>query len=376
VLGLRGGWSWFAAALVGFSPVYLFQGLQPQSDVPALVWVTAAVFWAWQSRERPKLAIAAGLATALAVTIRPANVLCFVPVVIGLWGSGRRLGLWALAGLPFAAGLAWYNAAMYGAPWRTGYGSVGHFFGAEYAGPTIMAYAKWLPLFFTPLILLAVVAPFRREIAGRVRALLGAWGAVFAGFYLVYWCTHDNWYNMRFVLPAAPALLIAALLVLKEWSARRGWDLFAPPTSWRAALPTVVLVGAALGWAAVETARRQVMYWMEFNQGHRHAALWLRDNLPRNAVVFAKHTSNSVWYYTDLPLLRMDQPAARAPETLSGLAAANRPIYALTQHWERAGFQWGAGKGDGRPDLPGRWERMMVMEDGELMVWRWVGAEG
>ncbi|MEO6568829.1 MAG: hypothetical protein ABIO94_08705, partial [Opitutaceae bacterium] len=101
--GLPEGWAWLAGGMVGASAVYLFQALQPQSDGPALVWVTAAVYWAWSSREKPWHAVLAGGATTLAVLIRPSNLLCVVPVLLCLAGNWRQTLGWALAGLPGAA---------------------------------------------------------------------------------------------------------------------------------------------------------------------------------------------------------------------------------------------------------------------------------
>jgi hypothetical protein len=369
-MGLPDGWAWLAAAIVGLSPVYLFQGLQPQSDGPALVWVTAAVTWAWTSRQTPWHAVLAGLATALAVLIRPSNVLCLIPVVLCLAGSWRRLVTWALAGMPAAVWLMWYQHHVYGSWHQTGYGDVLSGFGGRFILPTLRAYAIWLPEMFTPVVLVALAAPFLQAIAGRVRLVLTAWCVVFGAFYAVYWCTWDNWYNMRFVLPAMPAAIVLGLLAtrvaLQRARARHPWSSRA-----YFALGAIAVV-AILGWVSARTSARRVLYWVGVNREHAVGARWLRDHVPADAVVFAKPATNPLMYYTDFVFVRSDHPAVRdSPAWFERLAQAGRPIYALTYHWEARGLdRVHDAHGDGHPDLPGDWERVAAVWEDDLFVWR------
>jgi hypothetical protein len=53
LLGLPRGWSLAGAVLLAASPLYLFMSLWAMSDVPAMVYATAAVICAWKGRERP-----------------------------------------------------------------------------------------------------------------------------------------------------------------------------------------------------------------------------------------------------------------------------------------------------------------------------------
>lgn len=370
-MGLPNGWAWLAAAIIGLSPVYLFQALQPQSDGPALVWVTAAVYWAWNSRERPWQALLAGLATALAVLIRPSNALCFVPILICLAGHRRQLVMWMLAGLPGAAWWMWYNQTLYGHALTTGYGEVFMNFGPQYILPTLKSYARWLPIYFTPVVLLALVAPFSKSIGRTARWMLASWIAVFAVFYAFYWCTWDNWYNMRFLLPAAPAMVVLGLLLLRSWLQRREIGLLGDRIGPRSTALSALLVGGLLSILIAGCWDQRVVYWMHANRVPAVAALWMREHLPSNAVVFAKPMTNSLMYYTDFSFVRSDHPLARSPAFVERLAAAGRPIHAVTFHWEERGFKWGAGRGSGYPDLPGRWERRMVLCEGEVLVWTW-----
>jgi len=123
-------WAILGAAVLAVSPLYLEYALQAMSDLPALVWVTASVLAAWTSREtasRPasKLwPLSAGFALALAVLIRPSNLLALAPLAIVLGGSPRRWAIFALGGLPGAIFLCLYNLAAYGHLMTTGYGDV------------------------------------------------------------------------------------------------------------------------------------------------------------------------------------------------------------------------------------------------------------
>jgi hypothetical protein len=376
--GLGAGWDWLAAGIIGLSPVYLFQGLQPQSDGPALVWCTAAVYWAWTSREHPWRAVLAGLATGLAVFIRPSNALLAFPLVVALAGSWRQFGMWIAAGLPCAAWLLWYNHTLYGSAFATGYGNqTDHFFGLEFAPLTLRAYARWLPLLFTPLIVLGLAGPFLRGVALRLRLMLSVWAGVFLLFYTFYWCTYDNWYAMRFLLPAAPAMVVLALLVTRALAQRAGLALFQAGSFGRSFAPSCLLVAVLAGLLIHDALERRVLYWMHYNTRNAEGPRWLAGHVPPNAVVFARHATNSLLYYTDLTFVRSDHAKAQSPGFFADIARTGRPIYALNYWWEDRGVV-DPGTGDrpgptrGHPTLPGNWKRIAVLCDEEIHVWQWV----
>lgn len=371
VFGLSEAWAWLAAGILGLSSVFLFQTLQPQSDGASVLWVTAAVAFAWSSREHAWHVFVAGVATAIAVLVRPANALCALPVLACLWGRPRALRNLILVGAPAAVWLLWFNFRQYGHPLRTGYGDVSDAWSASFIGPTLASYAQWLPAMFTPVVVAAFAAPWFGSFAPRARVVLGLWAASFFVFYALYWCTYDNWYNMRFVLPAMPALLVLGLHVTRAALARSRLAFFPSGPQPAALWPSALLVVALLGLAIVDTVRRDVLPWVHAARAHRVAVEWLNERAPANSIVIARHASNAVWHYTNFQLVRPDRDAVRAPGFLTELATTGRPIFAINQHWEQRGFEWGHGKGEGRPDLPGEWERLAVLWEGEYVIWRW-----
>ncbi len=371
VFGLPEAWAWLAAGILGLSSVFLFQTLQPQSDGASVLWVTAAVAFAWSSRERAWHVFVAGAATAIAVLVRPANALCALPVLACLWGRPKALRNFVLAGLPAALWQLWFNFRHYGHPLRTGYGDVSDAWSTSFIGPTLASYAQWLPAMFTPVVVAALAAPWLGSFATRARTVLGLWAGSFFVFYALYWCTYDNWYNMRFVLPAMPAVLVLGLHVTRAALGRARVPFFPSDPRSTALWPSAALVAVLLGIAIVDTVRRDVLPWVHAARAHRVGVEWLNERAPANAIVFARHASNAVWHYTDFQLVRPDREAARTPEFWAQLARTGRPIFALNQHWEQRGFEWGHGKGEGRPDLPGDWERLAVLWEGEYVVWRW-----
>ncbi|MEO7413914.1 MAG: glycosyltransferase family 39 protein, partial [Opitutaceae bacterium] len=102
--GLSFPMSLLATLLLAISPLYLFMSVQAMSDTPSLTWCAAAVWFAWQSRRNARWAVAVGAATAIAVLVRPSNLLIMLPVSICLGVDWRRwlwLGIGAAPGAIF-----------------------------------------------------------------------------------------------------------------------------------------------------------------------------------------------------------------------------------------------------------------------------------
>jgi 4-amino-4-deoxy-L-arabinose transferase-like glycosyltransferase len=99
-VGLETGWTWLGALLLAASPLYVFSSLQTMSDLPAMVGVTAAILCAWKRRQRPWLALAAGMAFSVGVLVRPTDLLAILPVAIALGPSLRRWLMLIAGGMP------------------------------------------------------------------------------------------------------------------------------------------------------------------------------------------------------------------------------------------------------------------------------------
>lgn len=319
--GLEPGWAWLGPMLLAASPLFIFMSLQLMSDVAALTWVTAAVLCAWKSRGRPRLALLAGAAMSIAVLDRPTNLLILLPVGIALGGNVRRWLMLIAGGLPGAIFLSAVNHAIYGRVLTTGYGYVGGLFSTGNIPVTLLHYAIWLPALFTPLVVLCLGVP----VLGRRRllqsALLAIWAAIFLGFYLFYYCTHETWWYLRFILPAVPPMLVAALLVARELAGR--WHLVPRAVSLTAAAVAVFIFG--------------LLWFRHFNlakldHGERiyfESASWMQSHLPADAVVMSMQTSGALFYYTKFTVVRWDCISPAEFERIAAAcAAAGRPVYA------------------------------------------------
>ena len=354
--GLEAGWAWLGSMLLAASPLYILMSLQLMSDVPALAWVTAAVLCAWKSRERPGMALVAGMVLSLAVLDRPTNLLTLVPISIALGLGLRRWLLLIAGGLPGAIFLAAVNRSAYGHAFTTGYGGVGWLFSATYVPGTFLHYIKWLPALFTPLVVLSLGLPVLRHRQPRLLALLAAWPAVFLGFYLFYFCTHENWWYLRFILPAVPPLLVAALLVARALTNR----CRLAPRAWWLALAAVPILASGYLWfrhfglADIRSGERTYI----------EGASWLNSHLPANAVVASMQTSGALFYYTKFTVVRWDTITSAEFERIAvACAAAGRPVYASLYSFEIAE------QGAFRKHLTGHWTQISSVHD--TTIWHY-----
>lgn len=310
------------AALLLLCPLYLFSALQPMSDLLALVWALAALYAALRARPSSGWAFFCGVAVALAVLTRPSNLLLALPVVLALGTAWRRY-LWVgLGGLPGALLLAWYNQKLYGSPLATGYGDVRSAFSALYLLPNLAHFARWIPLLLTPLVLAALVAPFTPDGRRRDGLVLLAWAGALIGFYAFYYHSGETWWYLRFILPAFPVLILAALTGGQALINRARHR----PFIW------ITLLAAALIWETILFRRLGVLHVKEGEATYPAAAAWARTHLPRNAAVFCMQVSGAVFYYTDFLVVRWD--LAEIGPLLAALRTQQRPVYAILYEFE------------------------------------------
>jgi hypothetical protein len=284
------------------SPLYIFHASQLLSDVPALVWTTAAILLAARSGASLRAAAGAGAAFAIAVLIRPTNVLAIVPLAILLQTNVVRWGVFVAGGLPAVGILAWFNLHAYGAVASSGYGPIWREFAWRYAPGTLLHYLRWLPVLLTPGILFAGLLPWLSDHVHFPRRALVAWALVFPLCYAFYSFTHEGWWWLRFILPSFPALILAALLGVRLFVDRLPREAASGTASVVWPLGAIAIIAWALGWnshlAPLATSRHQADY--------QQATRWARENLAPNSVILAMQTTGALYRYTNFCFVRWD----------------------------------------------------------------------
>ena len=326
-IGISAPLAFAGATILALSPIYLFSSMQALSDTPATAWSLATVWFALRARRGSTgWAAASGVALAIAVLVRPTSIL-LLPAHALLLGNWRRLFAAAAGGIPGALWLLYYNNLLYGGPFNTGYGDIAVSLKAEMVFPTLIHIGLWLSrLLPAGLLLLPLAAwPLVRK-QWRFVAALALWWIPCIIFYSYYEVTHETWWCLRFILPAIPALILAALLGVEEICRRRAG---AHVQRWQ--------LGAALGlcvWAGA-VAHHWIPRFglLHFNQQevlYVKACDWANANLPPNALVATLPASGSLYFYTNFMVMRWDIMSAADYERYAPkLKAAGRPVYAL-----------------------------------------------
>ncbi len=354
-LGL--GWSSAAAGavMIGAFPVTLFVAIQPLSDVLAMTWGLAATLAALHARRSLGWAVLTGAALAVAVLVRPTNLL-LLPALIVLLGHWRPLAAAALGGLPGAFVLGWCNHHLYGSPWQMGYGSVFEAFSSGYFWPTVLHFARWLALLLPGVLLVLPFAALRlaRERTRFLLALL-LWFVVPVTFYACYEFSHEVWWSLRFILPAVPALILAALLGLEALLARRPRVI--------AAAATALAIWSVIG-SVYWTRHFHSLLTKTYESAYAEAGRWAHDHLPAGAVVFSQADSGAIHYYTPFAVLRWDQVSAdEFARHAAFLTRAGRPLYLIVSPAEETHVLG--------ERLPARWQKVTLVAG--RSIWLYAG---
>jgi hypothetical protein len=334
-----------AAIMLAFSPIFVFQSLEPMSDVPAtawwmLAWVLASASGAWPL-------LASGLAVSAAVLTRPNLVplaLVILIVVAAAAPRFRRLALFAAGSIPGCLIIAALNARWYGSPLASGYGPAGYLYAWSHWQPNLQRYSRWLVDLQSPAILLALVAPFSTRFRHRF-AMIGFAVAVL-GCYLWY-LVYDTWPFLRFLLPAIPLLLLLSSAVVVRLVERL-------PLPFRTA--SVFLLCTLLPlWFVVKATSLNVFKIQRAE--HRYVAVGesVGRLLPPNTIVFSVIQSGSVRLYGGLPTIRWDMiDPERLDRTIAMLQSSGYVPYLLLEDWEVPLFEqrFGGTSSYGRLDWP------------------------
>jgi hypothetical protein len=336
-----------SALLVACSPAFLFQLMQPMTDVPAAaLWVLATGL---ATSKRLRAPLAAGLVTSAAILIRP-NLLP-LGAVLGLWfvldsDSGdeatrgvesirrrtpsriRRAAVFAAACAPGCLAVAAIQQTFYGSPLSSGYGSLGGLFSVDHIAPNAMRYATWMWQSHTPAWLLALAAPFL--LPRRIAFLLLALAAVNVLCYLPYVVFNDWWY-LRFLLPA-----IAILLVLTVAAIEGVMQLWHKP-SWL----VLTAFSVVLALLFIREARaRQVFDLHRLESRYERAGSYVGTHLPPNALVITSWESGSVRFYGRRKTLVWDVlDPAWLDRAIADVRMRGYEPYLLFETWEEPLFR-------------------------------------
>ena len=327
-----------SAALAACSPAFLFQLMQPMSDVPAAaLWVMAAASATGASRRAPLMA---GLATSAAILVRP-NLLP-MGIVLGLYFLGKRSSrlsgslMFAAASAPGCLAVALIQQMFYGSPLRSGYGSLDALFSAANIVPNAARYFTWMWESHTPAWLIALAAPF--VLPGSLTALLLSLAAVNVACYLPYAVFNDWWY-LRFLLPAIAIVIVLMTAVIDAVGARTSRIDLSRTRRVRAAVVGVVALVICLLFIR-EARARSVFDLDRLESRYERAGVYVAGHLPPNALVITSWESGSVRFYGHRQTLVWD---ALDPAWLDRAIAYSRARglepFLLFERWEEPNFR-------------------------------------
>lgn len=324
-----------AAVLLATSPIFLFEVAQPMSDVAAAAWWIAAI--AMASRGTVPAAVVAGLAAGLAFLTRPVALPMLLPVAMALSMRGGRFG--ALAALaaafaPFPVGLALLQQRLYGTPFGSGHGSIGEMFGPSNVAENLTRYSTRFFTGETAMLGLVAIATFVlvvRRSPGSARdlrppAIIAATSlAIMLACYLPYGIFEEWWY-LRFFLPALPPLFVAAAALVCLAGLRLSPTLRGP---------ALLLALAVVGALNIVEARRQEAFLVRRSEARYHSVgTYLEAMLPANAVIVTVQHSASAHHYARRPIVRWDVMPVGLDQAVADLRAIGQHPYLVLEQWE------------------------------------------
>ena len=304
-----------AAILLSCSPIFLYQAVQPMSDVPAAALFMGALVFAMRGGRGS--ALVAGLLAALAVLTRPNLAVVVAPLVLVL-GNGDRPRfpgrekrglspfLWFSAGAaPVGVAMLALNAARYGGPLASGYGDSGVLFAWAHVPANVARYPRWVIETQSPLILLALAGPALLWARGQRPVAIAATlsvGAVFATYFA--YTVFDDWWYIRFLLPALPILVVFMTMTLFTTATRLS------PAHGR--VGAIIVCALLASWYMDVAHRRHAMDLRMLEARFRVTGEYAGRALPANAIVLAVQQSGSVRFYGGKPTLAWDgiEPSA------------------------------------------------------------------
>jgi 4-amino-4-deoxy-L-arabinose transferase-like glycosyltransferase len=315
----------FAAVLLAGSPTFLFEIVSPTSDVPCTAWWALSL--ALLLYEGRGAAFAAGLSTGLAILTRPNVVLAAaVPGAALVWQAARerfrttgargesepaefatsnataRVFWFAAGSVPLCIAVALINNRLYGSPFSSGYAPFDALYKWSHLLPNLARYPRWLLETETPIVLLGLAAPLMlrarapaTDLPRSARWVATAWlcfvAAVFVSY--LFYLPFEEWWYVRFLMPAYPPLLVLtsavllALLAPLSRALKGGGELAA------------AVIVAVVAWRCTNFSIENGAH-LQWKAEQRYATVgnYVASKLPDRAVLLSMQHSGGIRHYS------------------------------------------------------------------------------
>jgi hypothetical protein len=347
----------FSGVLLATSPPFVYQSLQPMSDIPVAFWWTLAALlafsrWRWTN---PAMTVS----VAAAILTRPNLIPLAVPLTLFAAFAHCRKGHrhdWRAAAAVVAGATigalvtAIVNTVFYGAPAVSGYGAPRDLYGFQHVATNVTRYLGWLVDSETPLVAISLAGMLVLAGAGGFRRWIALYAASVVAIvlcsYLLY-MPFESWTYLRFLLPMYPFLFISLLGVAAIGPLRDR------PKIRMTVLAAVTLFIVVAHLRYVE--RWHVLSTKDFERRYFVVAQYARGTFPANAVFITLQHSGSIRYYADRKTLRYDWiPPQSLDEAITQVAQLGLKPYILLEDWEEPRFRarFGDYSSVGRLDWP------------------------
>jgi hypothetical protein len=312
-----------SALLLASSPIFLFQVVQPMTDVPAAAWWLLVLVLAGNDRDAAPQPLAAGIAAGIATLIRPnlaplAIVVAVYIAVVSRREPARPVVRFVAGLAPGLAILALFQSAVYGSPFASGYGNTADLFTTANVLPNATRYGRWLSETHTPLLALGAIAPL---IVWRPDAwLFLIVAAATIAAYLPYQL-FDAWWYLRFLLLAIALLIVLSTTTIAALARRTA-------ARYQGAIVSGVAIALSILWIAV--ARERAAFELHtLERPFVDAGTFVADRLPERAAVITLRYSGSVAYYSGRPTLSWDTLDGNALDSALTLLRAQNYVPVL-----------------------------------------------
>ena len=366
-----------AAVLLACSPIFLYQAVQPMSDVPAAAAWLASLVCVLRGDRRGL--VLGGLCFSVAVLMRANLAVLVVPLAAACLpkrglspftvyekrgqppfsaeAAGEKRGqppfwvgrkgdsplfsvvLFGAAALPGLAVMLALNAARYGGPFASGYGDTGGLFAWTHVTANLARYPRWMLETQTPFVLLALGAPWWASRDPERRRLVWvslASVALIVATYLAY-TVFDDWWYLRFLLPVLPLVVALSVAVCRALMLGR-------PFAWlSSSARRFVLVLSCIApclWGIDVARARHVTDLRRLEARFALAGARAARVLPADAVVIAGSQTGSLRFHGHRDTIAWDGIAPdELDRTVATLLARGRPVYFALDDEEESRFR-------------------------------------